>query len=233
MNCEETRKLLDGWVDREVSLETSLVIESHLESCGACSLLRDELEAARRSCARAMAYHGAPRRLDADIRRRLRQAQPAAPRSRRVVWLAVPLVAAGIAMGWLGAQHLPRGGEATTVVGAERVVFHVSSRDNLRGALRNVVNHLEASPHSRVVVVAHNLGVELLVEGARDENGIPYRPAVIELVKQGVDFRVCGNTLERDEYGSARLIPEATRVPSGIAEIARLQAREGFAYLRL
>ncbi len=33
-------------------------------------------------------------------------------------------------------------------------------------------------------------------------------------------------------HSKSRFIPEATYVPSGVAEIARLQQREGYAYIR-
>ncbi|MEQ1592071.1 MAG: hypothetical protein ABL892_06740 [Thiobacillaceae bacterium] len=48
----------------------------------------------------------------------------------------------------------------------------------------------------------------------------------------GVDFRVCNNTLKSRKLGADAVIPEASIVPSGVAEIGRLQAREGFVYLK-
>lgn len=230
MNCDETRRLLHGWIDRELGLESSLLIESHLEGCGACRARAGELEATRRSAAAAMAYHSAPPRLGAAISRRLAGSRP---RSRRAWWLGAPVVALALVAGWLGGRHYAPPAIPAMASASQRVVFHLSSSDNVRAALRNVSNHLEAAPGARVVVVAHNTGVEFLLEGARDSEGNAYRPAVAELVRRGVEFRVCGNTLERADLAAARLIPEATRVPSGIAEISRLQSNEGFAYLRL
>ncbi len=52
-------------------------------------------------------------------------------------------------------------------------------------------------------------------------------------LERGVEFRVCFNTLERRKLDAAALIPEARLVPSGIAEIGRLQAEEGYSYMRL
>lgn len=227
MSCEEARKLLHGFADRELGLESSLRVEAHLEGCGACRALLADLEASRRSAAAAMAYHAAPPGLEAGIRNRLRGG--AAPRSLRTALLAVPLLVLALAVGWLGGRHFPAGPAAT---GAERVVFHISAADNARSALRNLANHLDSSPHVRVVVVAHNTGVEFLLAGARDGEGA-YQPAVAELKRRGVEFRVCGNTLALRGIGSAKVIPEAVLVRSGIAEISRLQTREGYAYLRL
>ena len=52
------------------------------------------------------------------------------------------------------------------------------------------------------------------------------------LKAKGVDFRVCRFTLERNKIDPGKVLPEATLVPSGVAEVARLQFKEGFAYLR-
>jgi hypothetical protein len=41
------------------------------------------------------------------------------------------------------------------------------------------------------------------------------------------------NTLERRGITRAKVIPEVVVVPSGIAEIGRLQIEEGYAYMRL
>jgi hypothetical protein len=48
----------------------------------------------------------------------------------------------------------------------------------------------------------------------------------------GVEFRVCHNTLESRHIDPANVVAEAKVVPSGVAEIVRLQAREGFVYLK-
>ena len=45
-------------------------------------------------------------------------------------------------------------------------------------------------------------------------------------------FEVCEITLRERNLRKSQFIPEATFVPSGIAEITRLQQREGYAYLR-
>jgi intracellular sulfur oxidation DsrE/DsrF family protein len=43
---------------------------------------------------------------------------------------------------------------------------------------------------------------------------------------------VCEITLRNRNLKRDQFIPEALFVPSGVAEIARLQQREGYAYLR-
>ena len=53
-----------------------------------------------------------------------------------------------------------------------------------------------------------------------------------ELTAKGVEFRVCQNTLNNRKIPESRVLMEAKVVPSGVAETARIQAREGFVYMR-
>ncbi|WP_296639572.1 DsrE family protein [Thiobacillus sp. 65-1402] len=114
----------------------------------------------------------------------------------------------------------------------EKVVYHLNDSENAMVALRNVQNHLNASRDVHIAVVAHGKGIDFLLAGAQDRNGNPYEPAVQELKAKGVDFRVCNNTLKSRKLDAGAVIPEATVVASGVAEIGRLQAREGYVYLK-
>ena len=60
----------------------------------------------------------------------------------------------------------------------------------------------------------------------------PFAGAVSELASKGVEFRVCNNTLVSRKISADKLLLEAKVVPSGVAEVAKLQAKEGFVYLR-
>ena len=118
-------------------------------------------------------------------------------------------------------------------VGADKVVYHVNDTGNqAAAALRNINNHLEVNPKARIVVVTHASGVDFLFDGAKDGNGNPYNIRVEDLKARGVRFDVCEITLRSRQLAKGRFIPEATFVPSGVAEITRLQQREGYAYLR-
>jgi intracellular sulfur oxidation DsrE/DsrF family protein len=118
-------------------------------------------------------------------------------------------------------------------VGPDKVVYHLNSGlEQASDGLRNIRNHLEVNPKARIVVVAHARGVDYLMKGAKDRNGNPYDAAVEQLVNEGVRFDVCEITLRNRDLKRDQFIPEALFVPSGVAEIARLQQREGYAYLR-
>jgi intracellular sulfur oxidation DsrE/DsrF family protein len=114
-----------------------------------------------------------------------------------------------------------------------KVVYHLS--DGVAQASRaigNIRNHLSADPSARIVVVTHGAGIDFLLEGAETTQGQKFAGAVAELANRGVEFKVCNNTLVSRGIGSDKVVMEAKVVPSGVAEIARLQAREGFVYLR-
>lgn len=114
-----------------------------------------------------------------------------------------------------------------------KVVYHVSENiDQATNALRNIRNHLEADPTAKIVVVSHAGGIDFLLDGAKDKNGNPFDANVQELRTKGVEFRVCAITLKRRNIDPKKVIEEATIVPSGVAEVSRLQAREGFVYLK-
>lgn len=118
-------------------------------------------------------------------------------------------------------------------IAEDKVVYHVNdTADQAVGALRNIGNHLEVNPKAKIVVVTHAAGVDFLFDGAKDKGGNPYNIRVEQLKAQGVQFDVCQITLRNRKIDKSKFIPEATFVPSGVAEITRLQQREGYAYLR-
>lgn len=114
-----------------------------------------------------------------------------------------------------------------------KVVYHLADGiDQASRALANIRNHLKAEPNTRIVVVALGDGIQFLLEDGKDRKGKPFDAAVGALASQGVEFRVCGNTLTAHNIPASSVVLEAKVVPSGVAEIARLQAKEGFVYLR-
>ncbi len=113
----------------------------------------------------------------------------------------------------------------------EKVVYHVNDSANARATMNNVNNHLNAAPDAKIVVVTHGKGIDFLLNDAKDDKG-DFAPVVAGLKGKGVDFRVCNNTLKSRKMDASAVILEATVVPSGVAELGRLQAREGYVYLK-
>ena len=133
----------------------------------------------------------------------------------------------------LGGCAATGGGDPKANVAPDKVVYHVNdARAQASAALRNIGNHLEVNPKAQIVVVTHAQGVDFLMEGAKDSSGNPYNIRVEELKGRGIKFEVCEITLRNRKLSKQQFIPEATYVPSGVAEITRLQQREGYAYLR-
>lgn len=114
----------------------------------------------------------------------------------------------------------------------EKVVYHINDSSVARVAMRNVQNHINANPEAKIVVVTHGKGIDFLLNDAKDEKGEPYQPQVAGLKDKGVEFRVCRNTLKGRKLDESAVIMDATVVPSGVAEIGRLQSKEGYVYLK-
>jgi intracellular sulfur oxidation DsrE/DsrF family protein len=114
-----------------------------------------------------------------------------------------------------------------------KTVYHFTNGlDEATRGLGNIRNHLAADPKAKITVVTNGNGIEFLLDGVKDKNGNPYEVIVQDLKSKNVDFRVCNNTLVTRNIDKSKVISEATIVPSGVAEAARLQAREGYVYLR-
>ena len=114
----------------------------------------------------------------------------------------------------------------------DKVVFHLDETRNARWALMLARSYLEDVPTAKIVFVTYGPGVDFLLEDAKDHRDNPYDYAILRLVEQGVDFRVCNATITARQINKTDLLEEVKVVPSGISEIARLQLKEGFAYLK-
>jgi len=114
-----------------------------------------------------------------------------------------------------------------------KTVYHMSEGiPQASRAINNIRNHLAADPKAKIVVVTHGLGIDFLLEGATNQMEQPFAGAIADLASKGVEFRVCNNTLVSRKIDASKVAMEAKVVPSGVAEVAKLQAREGFVYLR-
>ncbi len=131
--------------------------------------------------------------------------------------------------------------------GMQKVVYHINY-DNPKkqsGALRNIQNHINAvgAENLDLKVVLHGNGLALLLEPEALKNLKKFKHAnanqdmtakIDNLKSQGVDFNVCANTVrgrkvdvESDLYN----VDKKDIVPSGVAEVARLQAM-GYSYIK-
>ena len=114
-----------------------------------------------------------------------------------------------------------------------KTVYHLSEGiPQASRAVNNIRNHLAADPKAKIVVVTHGLGIDFLLQGATNQMEQPFAGAISDLASKGVEFSVCNNTLTSRKIEADKVVLEAKIVPSGVAEVAKLQAREGFVYLK-
>lgn len=131
--------------------------------------------------------------------------------------------------------------------GKQKVVYHINYDDpRLQAdALRNIQNHINAVGKGdiEIRVVLHGNGLALLLEPGSLEKLTKFKHAnatenmtakIDGLKDQGVSFNVCANTVhgrkvdvEFDLYN----VDEEDIVPSGVAEVARLQ-QDGYVYIK-
>ena len=114
----------------------------------------------------------------------------------------------------------------------DTVVYHIddTSTQALKG-LRNIRNHIDTDPTAKITVVTHALGVDFLMEGAKDRNESPFAATVAGLTARGVKFEVCEITLKNRNLKKEQFIQEVDFTPSGTVRLTKLQ-KQGFAYIK-
>ena len=136
-------------------------------------------------------------------------------------------VAGVLAIGF--ALSLAVRGEGTPGMGKPlRVVVHVNFADVKRqgNGLKNVENILKASGAAEVEVVCHSEGITLLEKSKTACAG-----EIEALLKKGVRFAACENTMRLRSIRREDLLPGATTVPSGAFEVVRRQ-QDGYSYFK-
>lgn len=117
----------------------------------------------------------------------------------------------------------------------DKVVYHIDNAEaQATKGLRNIRNHLDVAPDTKIVVVTHAEGIDFLMEGARDKKNpnIEYASLVSALKARGVRFEVCEITLRNRNLKKDQFIMDAEFTPSGVVRLGQLQQREKFAYIK-
>ena len=125
-------------------------------------------------------------------------------------------------------------GSSLALADPTKVVYHIDDAANqgLKG-LRNIRNHLDVSPQTKIIVVTHANGVDILMDGAKEaKSGTEYAPLVGALKSRGVRFEVCEITLRNRSLKRDQFMLEAEFTPSGVVRIADLQYKDKYAYIR-
>jgi intracellular sulfur oxidation DsrE/DsrF family protein len=140
------------------------------------------------------------------------------------------LLAAALALS--GALALPVAAAPSAADTAPKVVFQINDAANASTILRFVTNYLVSEPTARITVVGYASGIDFMLADAKDARGDPWAIKVQALAGQGVEFKVCNNTLKSRNVSPEGVAKEAKVVPSAVNEIIRLQTREGYAYFQ-
>ena len=123
----------------------------------------------------------------------------------------------------------------TAALAQDKVVYHIDdSAIQATKGLRNIRNHLDVEPKTQIIVVTHAAGVNFLLADAKDPKNpdIDYNSLVSALKARGVRFEVCEITLKNGNLKKEQFSLDAHFTPSGVARVAALQFREGFAYIK-
>ncbi len=141
-----------------------------------------------------------------------------------VILALVGVSLAAIASSWGAADR------ASPLAGKKvlQAVVHVNFPDTERQGhgLKNIENILRGVKDARVEVVCHGAGISLLVKSRTKHAG-----KVESLMKRGVRFVACENTMREKGLNAADLLPGVTTVPSGAVEVIRKQ-QEGYGYFK-
>ena len=124
---------------------------------------------------------------------------------------------------------------AATSFAQDKVVYHIDdSEAQATKGLRNIRNHLDVAPDTKIMVVTHANGVDFLMEGAKDKKNpnIDYASLVSALKARGVRFEVCEITLKNRNLKKEQFSMDAEFVPSGVVRIGQLQVREHYGYIK-
>ena len=123
----------------------------------------------------------------------------------------------------------------SVAVAQDRVVYHIDdAAAQATKGLRNIRNHLDVAPDTKITVVTHANGVDFLMDGAKDtkDPNIDYGSLVSALKARGVTFEICEITLRNRNLKKEQFNMDATFTPSGVVRIGRLQSRDNFAYIK-
>ena len=113
------------------------------------------------------------------------------------------------------------------------IVFHVDSDIKMNRVLRQIGRHHVANQGmpTRVILIAE--GVKAALDNATDSSGGAYSAQMEQLIAAGIRILACETTLTSYDLSADDLALGVETIPSGVAELARLQVRHQWAYIKL
>src|SRR5689334_3525513 len=198
MNCEETIKLMDGYLDGELDAITNQAIEQHLRECHNCDQAYKTQRSLIRAIGSATPYYKAPSELRERIQSSLRKEIAEQSNGSGVPVDARPLIAKehaelrsilfGTSWNWLAL--------AAAIVFAAVIVWNVVPRSQRPGNDQFLATQLIAS-HVRSLMANHLTDVassdQHTVKPWLDAK-LDFAPAVVDLASEG--FPLIGGRLD-------------------------------------
>ena len=109
-----------------------------------------------------------------------------------------------------------------------KAVIHINfdDADRQEHGLKNIENILKEAGDAQIVVVSHGKGISLLSKKKSKQTEL-----IQKLMKSGVKFEACENTMKKESLSKEDLVEGSTTVPSGAVEVLRKQS-EGYGYFK-
>ncbi len=109
-----------------------------------------------------------------------------------------------------------------------KIAWDIESSDTAlqRGLYRQINNVLTAAPDTKIELVFHGKAIYAMLT----DTGY-YKEQIMDLVKKGVLFAVCNNSLKSRNIDPKRVMPQTIIVPVAVLELVKKQ-EEGWAYIK-
>jgi anti-sigma factor RsiW len=181
MNCHDAQEMLHGYLDGELDLPATLLIEQHVRECPACAQTLAEQKVLQTAMKSDGLYYAAPEGLHERVRSALRRARArAGRRGRRIPFRIGWLAAAACVLGCVGLGFL-----------LAKLELHPSREDRL--AQEATASHIRSLQVNRKRLVdIHSTDGHVVKPWLTDR--LDFSPTVIDVADQG--FPLIGGRLD-------------------------------------
>jgi intracellular sulfur oxidation DsrE/DsrF family protein len=109
-----------------------------------------------------------------------------------------------------------------------RIVFQLSTNDTLahKALMKQISNITSVAPDTKIEVVCHGPGLELLVIGKTT-----VQEKIALFTEKGITFLACEFSMKERNVSKEKIIPEAGFIKAGIIEIVSKQ-EQGWSYIK-
>jgi uncharacterized protein len=141
---------------------------------------------------------------------------------QKIIFFSLLVLMSGMAFGQMKKSAKPKAPKV------HKIVFQLSSGDSEvhKGLTRQLGHILEAAPSTKIEIVCHGPGLDILVD-----NKTVVRDKITEFTGKGVKFLACENTMKQKNIERSSILPEAGYVAAGIIYIVERQ-EQGWSYIK-